>query len=118
MPKLRVRAALPHLNKPQTQKPRDDVARLENRRGAHLRDLDGLRADELGFDRWLAILKQHRDHFAEILLQLIQALALTVRARKPGNVPDIEPGFGIAPDDHRVASPEETPSWVPRIRAW
>jgi len=47
---------------------------------------DGLRADELGFELGLAIVEQHRNHFVQIRMQLIQGCPLTMR---PGETRDV-----------------------------
>src|SRR3982751_3961794 len=51
-----------------------------------LRDLDGLRSDELTFELRLAVLEEHRDHLFEFLSQLVDIGALRVCARPPWNV--------------------------------
>lgn len=88
MPKLLVRSALADLHKPQTQKPRDYLARLEYWNRAHLSDLDRLRSNKLRLYLRLAILQQHADDLAQILVQLIERVTLTMRAWKSGDIPD------------------------------
>jgi hypothetical protein len=94
-----VRSALADLDKSQTIKPRDDLARLEDGDRAHLGDLDRLRADKLGFDWWLPIFEQHGDHFLEICLKFVKTVALAMCAGKSGHVANIGAGLGVAFND-------------------
>lgn len=48
-----------------------------------------LRTHELAIEARLAVLEQHGDHLRKILLQFIQAFALTVCARKSRDVPNV-----------------------------
>jgi hypothetical protein len=80
--------APPHCNKPELHKKRNDFARLENRRLPHgLRHVDGLGADELAVESGIAFLEEHFDHFLEVDTQLVEGLALTVRAGKTWHPP-------------------------------
>jgi hypothetical protein len=88
-----------NLNEAQTLKPRDDLARLEDRDRAHLGDLNRLRADELGFYLRVTIFKQHADHFSQIRLKLIQAIALAMGTGEAWHVTDVDTGLGVAFDN-------------------
>lgn len=94
-----MRPTLTNLEKPQTTKPRDDFARLEDGHRAHLRDLDRLCADKLGFDWGFAILEQHGDYFLKIGLQFVETVTLAMCARESGHVADIGASLGVAFDD-------------------
>ena len=50
----------------------------------------------------LAILEKHGHHFPEVGVQLVQALALTVRPREAGEITDEDVRIGVAFDDGRV----------------
>ena len=60
---LPVRSALADLGKPNRSRFPGDLPWLEDRDVAHLRDLDGLRADKLAFQLGLAVLEKHRHDF-------------------------------------------------------
>ena len=67
MPKLSMRASLPHFREPQLTEQRYDLARLENRRLRHeLRHFDGLRPNELTLESGIAFLEEHLDYFLEV----------------------------------------------------
>ena len=69
---LPVRSALANLGEAQTFQDDRDLARLsEQERHPRLRDLDGLRADELPFELGFAILEKHADYLFEVLPKLI-----------------------------------------------
>jgi hypothetical protein len=59
-------------------------------------DANRLKADELRFTGPIAILEEHGDHFAEIRVELVQALGLCMCAGQSRHVPDEEPGVRIA----------------------
>lgn len=69
---------------------------------------DGLRPDELRLERRLAILDKHGNHFPEVGVQLVQALALTVRPRRAGDITDEELRLGVAFDDGRISTNGDT----------
>src|SRR5688500_12198969 len=52
-----------------------------------LRHEDGLGSDELRLEWWFPVLEEHRDHLAEVGVQLVEAVPLGVRPRKPGDIP-------------------------------
>jgi len=64
-----------------------------------LRDLDGLRSDELALELGLPILEEHRDYFFEVLPQLIDAGTLGMRAWPSGDIAHEQTRIGIPLDD-------------------
>ena len=67
VPKLSVRASLPHFGEPQLPEKCHDLARLENRRLRHgLPHFDGLSPDELTLESGIAFLEEHLDYFLEV----------------------------------------------------
>ena len=82
-----------------------DVPRLQNRDRAHdLRDLDGVGADELCLEARFPILKQQRDHLAEIVKQLVDGTALGVSPGPARDVTDEQPSVGVAFDHSSVCA--------------
>ena len=70
--------------------------RAENGRDTQvLSDEDRLSADEFRFQRRFAVLEEHRDDFAKIGVQLIERLALRMRAAEARNVSDVETRVGV-----------------------
>ncbi len=101
---LAVRAALANLNESETHKNRSDLPRLEDGNVAHeLRDLHGLRSDELPLELWCSVLKQHRYDFFEVLAEFVECGALRVGARSSGNVADEQPCGFVTLYDRRKA---------------
>jgi len=94
--KLLVRTALPHFVKTGHQQNGNDLARLENRDARHSGHDHGLRTDGFGFKLGLAIGEQHGDHVLQIGVQLIERLALAVRAGEAGHIAHIELRVGAA----------------------
>jgi hypothetical protein len=66
-----VRTPLSNLDETVSLEKSYDLARLENRSRPHLGDSDRANPDELRFERRLAILQEHLDHFVQIALKLI-----------------------------------------------
>src|SRR6266446_1233956 len=62
-------------------------------------DTNGLRADELRFQFWLAVFHQHRHDFAQILLELIQGGALRMRTCESRYIADEEVCFRVPFND-------------------
>ncbi len=57
--------ALPDLLEAELHQENGHLARFQDRQGAHrLRDLDGLKADELRLELWIAVLEEHRNNLA------------------------------------------------------
>ena len=102
MTKLSVRTPLSDFREPQLREKRHDLARLENRPLRHaLRHFDGLSPDEFAFESGVAFLKEHFDYFLEVRPQLVECLALAMRARKARHPPDIQACLGVPLDDRR-----------------
>jgi hypothetical protein len=98
-------AALSHHEEPQALENRFDLTRPEDRCFAHeLGDLNGLRSDEFHFEFGLAVLQQQLDDFLEVALKLVEARALRMGTRPPGNVPDEHPCLRVAFDDCGIGS--------------
>jgi len=76
-----------------------DLTRLEDRDVTHLRDLDGLRSDELTFQLRLAVLEEHRDDLLQVRAQLVHADALRVRAWPSRDVAHEQTSIGVPLDD-------------------
>lgn len=113
MPELLVRPALANLSEPQALKPRDDLARFQDRNRSHvLCDANRLRPDELGLEGLLPVLEQHGDDFLEIRLELVERITLAVSARKARDRADVDAGFRIAFDDGRIGAHDEPPEDV------
>jgi hypothetical protein len=60
-----------------------------------------LRIDELCFDLGLAVFEKHRQNLAKVRVQLVQRLALRMRAREARDEADEESRFRRAFDDSR-----------------
>jgi hypothetical protein len=91
-----LRAALTGLAETVRLEQSDDLPRLEDRQAAHgSGDLDGAHVDELGLQRRLAILEQHLDDLAQVLLQLVDVGALAVGARPARHVADKQTAIGV-----------------------
>ena len=75
---LLVRTALAHFDETQGGENRDHFTRTERGNAAHagLRDVERLRADELGLEIRIAVLEQHVHDFAEVGVELVERLAL------------------------------------------
>ena len=104
---LLVRASLPNLDEAKSLEPSHDFPRLENWERAHERrsgDEDRLRADELRLQRRFTILEQHGDDLAEVRLELVQGLRLTVRSWEAWYVTHVEVRGGIALDDGGIGT--------------
>ncbi len=52
---------------------------------------NGLCTDKLSFYDWLAILKQHFDHFMQVVIQFVKCFSLSVRTGEIGNITNIKP---------------------------
>ena len=70
-------------------------------RPPRLRDLDGLRADELAFELGLTVLKKHGDHLLEVQSQLVYRGTLGVCAGPTRDVPDEQARRWVALDHGR-----------------
>jgi len=98
---LAVRSALANLGEPEALQDRGDLTRFEDRYVPHLRDLDGLRADELTLQLGFTVLEKHRDDLFEILSQLVDARALRVRARPSWDIAHEQTRIRVPLDDRR-----------------
>lgn len=103
---LPVGSALSNLDEPEALQNPGDLPRLQDRYVAHLRDLDGLRADEFSLQLWLAVLEKHGDDLLEVLSQLVDAGALRVRARPPWDIAHEQTRVWV-PFDDRSEGPHE-----------
>jgi hypothetical protein len=45
-------------------------------------------SDKFGFQLWLAVFEEHRDHFSQIILQFVECLALRMGAGEAGDKSD------------------------------
>ena len=93
---LAVRTFLANQLKPEVTQDSHHLIRLKNGDAAtHARvsNRHRLGADELRFQTWFAVLKQHRNNLSQIFLQFIKRLALRVGARKTRHKANKEPGF-------------------------
>jgi hypothetical protein len=86
---LTVRSALANVGEPEALQDRGDLTGFEDRYVAHLRDLDGLRADELALHLRLTVLEKHRDDLTQVFVQLVECLALRMSARKSRHISNI-----------------------------
>jgi hypothetical protein len=75
---------------------------------------DALRADEFSFEAGFAILQQHGNNLAQIVLKFIERFRLRMSSGKSGHVAHKQPGILIAFDDsseglhpYIIASPSE-----------
>jgi hypothetical protein len=64
-----------------------------------LRDLDGLRADELALELRFAVLEEHGRDLFEVLAKLVERRTLRMRTRPAGDIPDEEARLRVALDD-------------------
>jgi hypothetical protein len=109
---LTMRSTLTYLHESEPFKERHDLAWLEDRdRAGHSGNLDRLNTDELGLELRLAIFQEHLDDLLKVPPQLVQGLALAVRAGPAWDVADVQAGVGI-PFDHDA---ESTHSDTPRV---
>ena len=56
---------------------------------------NGLNANEHDLRVGLPIFKEHRNHFLEITVQIVETLGLRVGTRKPGYIPDVKAGLRL-----------------------
>ena len=103
---LPVGSALSNLDGSEALQNPGDLPRLQDGDVPHLRDLNGLRTDELPLQLWLAVLKKHGDDLFEVLSQLVDAGALRVRARPPWDISNEQTRVRIPLDD-RSERPHE-----------
>ena len=68
---LLVRASLPDLSKAQALKKGHHLARLEDRWLRHGSGLDGLDADEFGFELGFSILEEEGDDFLQVAVEFV-----------------------------------------------
>ena len=105
---LLVRTALPDFRKPQLPKERHDLAWLQNWHFAHgSRHFDGLCPHEDALELGVTPFEQHLNHFLKIGPELVQGLALTVRARKTWHPPNVETRVRVPLDDSREVLHDE-----------
>jgi hypothetical protein len=109
------RVDVTYLHKSQPGQDRDDFLGFENRGRHGSGDLDGLDPDELGLERGFAVLQKHRDHFANVLAQLIESLALGMSTREARHRSHVEARLGSTLDHNRegfhVFPPEAAAAW-------
>ena len=102
---LAVGPALTNKLKAKPQQPRFDLAGLQNGGRAHqLSDLDGMRADEFGFEAGFAILQQHPDDLFHVRQEFIDCRALRMSARPARDMAHVETGICVAFNNCRVAT--------------
>jgi len=95
--KLLVGSALPHFGKAQLSKDGDYLRRLEYWDISHgSSNGDVLYSDKFRFEDGVAILQQHRYHFAKIGIQLIERGALRMRSGESRYESHKETGVGVA----------------------
>jgi hypothetical protein len=70
-------------------------ARRNLERLLQLRHLDDLNPDELGLKLRFAVLEKHLCDFVKVLTQLVKGRPLTMGARPPRHVADVQPGVRI-----------------------
>ena len=92
---LLVRAALPHFDEAEAPRIRETSRGFSTEtEPINLRDCDRLGADEFRLQFRLAILQQHGHDLLQIPVQLLQRLALRMRAGKARNVAHEKLGLG------------------------
>jgi len=79
-----------------------DLARQDGHIAHRLPDHHQLSADELRLQSGLTVLEEHGDNFLEILIELVQALRLTVSAGKTRDVTHVNSGLRALFDDDGV----------------
>jgi hypothetical protein len=112
--KLFVRTPLTDFRETEGNKNGDDLARFENGDVPHCSgDRDVLHADKLGLQIWLTVFEKHGDDFLEVVVQLVERLALRVGARKAGDKSHKEICLGAAFDHGGIGSHD----WL-QLREW
>lgn len=114
MSELLVRPALTNLAKPEPLQQRDDLAWLQDRplpQGSS--NLDRSHIDELGLKHRLPVFEKHLDHFAKVLLKLVQVRRLRVGTRPARDVTDKKARFRIAFNDELERSQDDTSVLIP-----
>src|SRR6266446_4183263 len=102
MSELLVRSALTSLNKPQGFENGYNFVGLQDWNCHRLAHRQGLGADEFSLQSWLTILKEHGNHLAHVHPQLVQGLALGVRAGKTRNRPYVKASCRTTLNDHLI----------------
>jgi hypothetical protein len=112
--KLLVRPSLANFRETECNKNGDDLVRFENGDVPHRSgDRDVLHADKLGLQFWLAVFEKHGDDFLEVVIHLVERLALRVGAREARDKPDKKFGLGATLNDGGIGSHD----WL-RLREW
>ena len=103
---LHVRATLANKLESERFENAADFPWLENGRSRHelRRHSDALRADELPFQARFPILKQHRDNFLQVVVQLVQRCGLCVGAWESRDVANKQFGVRAPLNDCSVTS--------------
>ncbi len=99
MPELLVRTTLANLSETQPLEPCHHFTGLEDWWWRHNSRHDGLDTDEFGFEVRFAVLKQERNHFLHVAVELIERFGLAVGTGKSRDVSDVQTSVGIAFDD-------------------
>ena len=114
--KLLVRTSLPYFGKPKALEDCNDLISLQDRRTTHgLGNCNRLQADELAFNRWIAVFQQHRHHLTQIMLQFVERRCLSVRTREPRNVAHEQAGVFAALHNCRVCTHIDNAHDLPSI---
>lgn len=69
-------------------------------------------ADEFGVETGIAIFQKHSDHLSEILLQLVEQLAMGVGSGKSWNIAHVKSGLGATFDNGSERSHRGEPKWL------
>lgn len=94
-------SALSNLDEAEAFEDPGDLSRLQYGYVTHLRDLDGLRADEFPLQLRFAVLEKHCNDLFEVLSQLVDAGTLRMRARPPWDVSHEQTRVWVPLDDRR-----------------
>ena len=96
MGELLVRSLLTNLDEAQLKQRSDHLPWLQDREAGHPGSgRDRLNPGECGFHLGSAILQQHRDDLAEVLVQFVQTAPLRVSAWEPRHVADEQAGLEV-----------------------
>ena len=99
---LAVGSSLADFREAKPAEKRHHLARLQDGRPGHgLRHLDGLNANEVAFEPWIAVFQKHLDHFLDIRPQFVERLALAMRPREARDPAHVQSGIGVPLDDRR-----------------
>jgi hypothetical protein len=73
----------------------------------------GVRADKFTLKAGLAILQEELDDFDQVLVEFVEGLRLSVRARPSGDVPHIEARIGVTLNNGGVTAHGYPQGWQP-----